>query len=327
MSTNSDSAEVWRVLVVPGLVEGESTSLSNVSLPDPRTGRPQGFMLQGGRLLELNRFKQTHSAWHTGDRLLADGGVFLATAYDPLFMLLPLLDKARDKDEACPAGKYKELNDILYDSTAPDLAALLKEVAEGQALGGGGGGGGAAAQPEAAPAAAADGGVLEPSGSPTKAGSRPRPSLEQSLACVCDVQRVDETAYYRLNDTRVLAWLRVKARHLQSALSAQVAGMEAPHAAAYVLSFLGEYVGEPWAGRLAASLGAETVREAGPGAALQPSNGANTAAPAPRPTPPPPSGGPPEKKQKVDPRAAAKQAALAKQAVGTKKLTSYFTKK
>ncbi len=41
-------------------------------------GRPQGFMLsKSGQLLELNRFKQAHSAWLTGDRLLsgAHGGV------------------------------------------------------------------------------------------------------------------------------------------------------------------------------------------------------------------------------------------------------------
>lgn len=59
------------------------------------------------------------------------------------------------------------------------------------------------------------------------------------------------------------------------------------------------------------------------GATLQPAD-ANTSGNA---RPAPLLAGPPEKKQKAELRVAAKHAALAKQAVGTKKLTSFFTKK
>ncbi|GFR47154.1 hypothetical protein Agub_g8845 [Astrephomene gubernaculifera] len=396
--------ESWRVLVVPGLKAGELSTIRSFMLPDPRTGRSQGFLLSGGRLLEVNRFKQAHSAWLTPERLIADGGMFLATPFDPLFMLLPLLDRARDKDDSCPAGKFKELEELLYDSSMPGLGELLPyarsactpvaAAAAGQQA--------AAAMPkqatapaaaEAEPAAAPlttsndrqpageetaasegqqgqqqqqeqeppssataeqgaaakaaegpPGGEQAAASGPAAAASEQQQaaclqqrqqdpaaavavqtacvSLEQQLACICDVRKVEDTCYYRLNDDRVLAWLRCKFRQLQAALAAQLAGMDAAHAKLYVLGFLGEYVGDPWVSRLAKSLGANEKEASG--TPLQPADG--NALPASRPAPTP-LAGPPEKKQKIDPRVAAKQASLAKQAVGTKKLTSFFTKK
>ncbi|KAG2450443.1 hypothetical protein HYH02_004945 [Chlamydomonas schloesseri] len=361
-----------RVLVVPG--GSTADSLRSFTLPDPRTGRPQGFMLsKSGQLHELNRFKQAHSAWLTGDRLLSDGGMFIATPYDPLFALLPLLDRARDKDETSPLGKYKELDELLYDSNAAagsGLSELLpyartalstspytaagstsaapasgpadsQPVEAGAEVAASEAGGTAAAANAAAATASAQ---LSPGGATPAKGTvagksalsaAERQTLERQLACVCDVRKVDEASYYRLNDQRVLAWLAVKFRRVQAALAGQVAGMGSGHAAAYVLALLGEYVGEPWITRLGAAVGAAAGTGAGCGAAdpeatgntLQPTDPnaqANTA----RATPPVGGGGPPEKKQKVaEARAQAKQAALAKQAVGTKKLTSFFTKK
>ncbi|KXZ56251.1 hypothetical protein GPECTOR_1g219 [Gonium pectorale] len=326
-------------------------------LPILDRARDKGFLLHGGgELLEVNRFKQAYSAWLAGERLLADGGLFLATPYDPLFALLPILDRARDKDEASPAGKFKELDELLYDASAPGLSELLKHARKAAADGGGSGGVASeasapmdASEPGGAPApltaaggasGAAEAGHLqmerpaeEAGGSATALaaprGPAPRrpASLEEQLSCICDVRKVDDMCYYRLNEQRVLAWLLCKVRQLRVALSAQVTGMDEGHATAYVLAFLSEYVGDPWVGMLSKHLGISTSAPASgtTAAALQPAD--SNAQPAPRHTPPPLSGGPPEKKQKVDPRAAAKQAALAKQAVGTKKLTSFFTKK
>lgn len=57
---------------------------------------------------------------------------------------------------------------------------------------------------------------------------------------------------------QVLAWLAVKFRRVQAGLAGHVAGMGSGHAAAYVLTLLGEYVGEPWLSRLAPRVGAST---------------------------------------------------------------------
>ncbi|PNW80521.1 hypothetical protein CHLRE_07g320800v5 [Chlamydomonas reinhardtii] len=327
------------------------------------------MLSKSGQLLEMNRFKQAHSAWLTGDRLLSDGGMFIATPYDPLFALLPLLDRARDKDEASPLGKFKELDELLYDSNAaagsglsellpyartalgtspscaprPASAAAASGSCDSQPAEAGNAPG-ASGTDTAAAAAAAEAAQLSPADATPAKGSAAsaglsvseRQTLEQQLACVCDVRKVDEASYYRLNDQRVLAWLAVKFRRVQAGLAGHVAGMGSGHAAAYVLTLLGEYVGEPWLSRLAPRVGASTSagatgcgeadREA-MGNTLQPTD-PNAQAAAARATPPSGAGGPPEKKQKVaEARAQAKQAALAKQAVGTKKLTSFFTKK
>ncbi|KAG2441003.1 hypothetical protein HXX76_003856 [Chlamydomonas incerta] len=291
--------------------------------------------------------------------------MFIATPYDPLFALLPLLDRARDKDEASPLGKFKELDELLYDSnaaagsglsellpyartalgTSPYSAAGLASAAtaagpadsQPMEVEGAVGASGTAEAAAAADAAAqlSPGGTTPAKGSAASAAlsSSERQTLEQQLACVCDVRRVDEASYYRLNDQRVLAWLAVKFRRVQAALAGHVAGMGSGHAAAYVLALLGEYVGEPWLSRLAAQVGASTSSGCGVadkeamGNPLQPTD-ANAQGGAPRATPPSGASGPPEKKQKVaEARAQAKQAALAKQAVGTKKLTAFFAKK
>ncbi|GLC33174.1 hypothetical protein PLESTB_000362700 [Pleodorina starrii] len=373
MTGNAAEDETWRVVMLPGLERGQASTIKSFTLPDPRTGRPQGFLLVNGSLLEVNRFKQSHSAWLMGDRLLADGGMFLATVYDPLFALLPVLDRARGKDEGCPAGMFKELEELLYDGSMPGLSELLPyargggckgatcttattattaATAAAATAGDTAAGGGQAAAAEAAEAAcdAAPGGSERCAAETQEAaltGAGPAASaaavepgcgaaatlirLDQQLACICDVRKVDDMCYYRLNEDRVLAWLCCKFRRMQAALAPQLAGMDAAHAAAYVLGFLAEYVGDPWVGRVAQRLGVKNEKElaAGGGSAnanggtLQPTDG-NTLGTT---RPGAPLAGPPEKKQKIDPRVASKQAALAKQAVGTKKLTSFFTKK
>lgn len=52
--------------------------------------------------------------------------------------------------------------------------------------------------------------------------------------------------YYRLNDVRVLAWLRVKAEATRRALSVQLTGMDEQSQAAYVVAFLAEYLADNW---------------------------------------------------------------------------------
>ncbi|EFJ47583.1 hypothetical protein VOLCADRAFT_105063 [Volvox carteri f. nagariensis] len=347
MASNSSEDDVWRVILLPGLERGQATTIKSFTLPDPRTARPQGFLLTHGSLLEVNRFKQSHSAWLVGDRLLADGGVFVATAYDPLFVLLPLLDRARDKDEGCPAGKFKEPNELLYDGVTPGLNELLPYVQ----------GSGGTTDPKPAVDAAIAGSSDSKAAVPGSLVSEREPAggdhhhgdakeveeaeelrsiplatltgLDQQLACICDVRRIDDTTYYRLNEDRVLAWLCCKFRRMRAALSAQLMGMDAPHAAAYVLGFLSEYVGDPWVRRVAKQVGiSEELLAGNTTLRLMDPNNMQAATRLAAPPPPPLAGEPPEKKQKTqDLRVAAKQAALAKQAVGTKKLTSFFTKK
>ncbi|GIL75967.1 hypothetical protein Vretimale_5625 [Volvox reticuliferus] len=357
MAVNSVENEHYRIVLIPEIEHCQATTIKSFVLPDPRTGRSQGFLLANGSLMEINRFKQAYSSWLMGDRLLTDGGMFLATVYDPLFVLLPVLDRARDKDENCPLGKFKQLEELLYDESMPGISELLPCARGGgnadgvasAAIDGSGTVNGPSAigsrssfcEPDEAAMATEyrlsehgverDGEEQADQGEGTEAATEPPLAntrqalryLDQQLACICDLRRVDGMTFYRLNEDRVLAWLCCKFRRIQAALAPQLVGMDAPHAAAYVLGFLSEYVNDKWISRVATRLGINEKELAANNAAVKPmeGNAQGTARPG------APLAGPPEKKQKTDPRVAAKQASLAKQAVGTKKMTSFFAKK
>lgn len=58
--------------------------------------------------------------------MCADGGLYVANRVDPLFLLLPVLDKARG------GGRFCDLEHILETAEAPALAAALPPMLQGQ---------------------------------------------------------------------------------------------------------------------------------------------------------------------------------------------------
>jgi hypothetical protein len=91
------------------------------------------------------------------------------------------------------------------------------------------------------------------------------PALEASLPSLCAVQHTGGTAYYRLDDARVLAWLAAKTDAVTAALRGGGAGGGAAFDAlgdaltSYSVEFLGEYVARPWLTRLQERLGCATA--------------------------------------------------------------------
>lgn len=148
------------------------------------------------------------------------------------------------QDEASPLGKFKELDELLYDSNAaagsglsellpyartalgtspscaprPASAAAASGSCDSQPAEAGNAPG-ASGTDTAAAAAAAEAAQLSPADATPAKGSAAsaglsvseRQTLEQQLACVCDVRKVDEASYYRLNDQRVRAGWRAGA--------------------------------------------------------------------------------------------------------------------
>jgi hypothetical protein len=178
------------------------------------------------------------------------------------------------QSEDCPAGRFKALDELLDAAATPSLAPLLAATHSAHDTSPAGQQAAPAddsvrAAPAAEPSVAAgDAAALElgssqrpgtpgPSTSPcSPAPPRPLRELPQQLACLCDVRDVPGSGrYYRLSDARTLAWLELKHGHAAEALSGHTASMDAGSAAAYALALLGEYVGEPWLGRLAKRLG------------------------------------------------------------------------
>jgi ribonuclease H2 subunit B len=49
----------------------------------------------GGHLQEVNWFKERYRSWFLGDSVISDGGLYLSTPVDPLFLALPILEASR----------------------------------------------------------------------------------------------------------------------------------------------------------------------------------------------------------------------------------------
>lgn len=59
------------------------------------SGLPTEYLLLNGHLQEMNWYKERYRAWFVGDYVLGDGGLYLSTPIDPLFLALPLLKASR----------------------------------------------------------------------------------------------------------------------------------------------------------------------------------------------------------------------------------------
>jgi len=91
----ADSGMETRVMVAPTscLKQGQARV---VRLRHPRTREPASFLHNpdSGDLCELLAFGEEHRSWLIGERLVADGRIFLATPVHPLLLVLPYLYQA-----------------------------------------------------------------------------------------------------------------------------------------------------------------------------------------------------------------------------------------
>lgn len=245
----------------------------------PFSGTTAPYLVTSDGISECNAHTPKFSSWFVGDRILGDGALHLATPVDPLFLLLPALEKASEGGSFC------------------DLEHCLECWGAGAA-------GGAAA------AAAAN---------------------HDQLRCLCDAKEAGGQRYYRLNEAKVLAWLKIKVNQAKTALTATAAGfaqMEDSGLTVYAAGLVGEYLSSEWSAKLEGALGLPKEGDAG----------AATSGPA----PPPPYDGyelPDQaKKARFDPKEAARaKAAVAraearaakakKEAAGMRKLSSFFAPK
>ncbi|TPX51623.1 hypothetical protein SeMB42_g00132 [Synchytrium endobioticum] len=105
-----------------------TSKLSLLYLPHPRTGAATAFGLDesGDRvdLLELQRVDSANTrSWLCGNSVIQDGSFFMASPFDPLFLILPTLAKLRNKT-ADSDGVFSSLDDILHDPDFPSLSRL-----------------------------------------------------------------------------------------------------------------------------------------------------------------------------------------------------------
>ncbi|KAJ3148051.1 Ribonuclease H2 subunit B [Geranomyces michiganensis] len=97
-----------------------------LQLPHPRTDQEVYFLLRAQEpcLLEIQKTDANgkHS-WFVNDAVQKDGSLYALSPFDPLLLLLPILQAKRRKTAEC-AGAFLSLDDILYDAARPNLARL-----------------------------------------------------------------------------------------------------------------------------------------------------------------------------------------------------------
>ena len=66
------------------------------------TGQTAQYMHIGNHVQEVNWYKERFRSWFVGDAVIADGGLYLSTPVDPLFLALPILEASRR--QVCPGN-------------------------------------------------------------------------------------------------------------------------------------------------------------------------------------------------------------------------------
>ncbi|ORX89767.1 hypothetical protein K493DRAFT_410247 [Basidiobolus meristosporus CBS 931.73] len=132
-----------------------------IQLEHPKTGKPARYLLQNGKVCEVQKIDSegTHS-WFIDNTVQQDGSLFFFTPVDPLFLLIPILEAARE-EKSGSEGVFRQLDDVLGETSYRHIAEL--------------------------------------------------PGIMEQLKNICDYKVIIDTVQvYRLNNEKVLAWLKRK---------------------------------------------------------------------------------------------------------------------
>ncbi|XP_024005660.1 ribonuclease H2 subunit B isoform X2 [Eutrema salsugineum] len=206
-----EGAEKTRVLIAPGCGGNEPGEL--LTLCHPKSENGTCYLFNNGMLQEIQWFKQSYGSWFLGDYISQDGSLYMATPVDPVFILLPIFDKARMKKGEDP-GKFRQLDEILYVEGYSGYQHLLALA-------------------------------------------------EKCMEIVCQTQEVGSMKFYRLDNSKVLAWLSFKVCCLKKTLpelDKNYAAQDEQQTLVDAVSIVGEYLKtEPWLKLLYDHLGLEFV--------------------------------------------------------------------
>ncbi|GMH10735.1 hypothetical protein Nepgr_012576 [Nepenthes gracilis] len=189
-----------RVLIAPDQGSVGSSPGHLLSLLHPRSGISTVYLFINDSLQELHWFKQSYGSWFLGDYVCEDGSMYMSTPIDPVFIMLPIFEKARFKKGDDP-GKFRQLDEMVFVDGHPGYQQLL-------------------------------------------------PVVEKSMHVVCEVKEVGSVKFFRLDDSKVLAWLCQKVYRLKLTLltlDKNYAAQDEKHTMADAVSILREYLkDDPW---------------------------------------------------------------------------------
>ncbi|KAI9290976.1 hypothetical protein K502DRAFT_368804 [Neoconidiobolus thromboides FSU 785] len=124
MSTRSQATKLKQyergdkklVFVVPKEEGFNSSQLAIYTLPHPKTGNRVKFIINDNKLYEIKCMEhEEHRSWFIGNYVVQDGKLYLVSPFDPLFLLLPILDRVRfeGKTSDNSEGVFKQWEDIV----------------------------------------------------------------------------------------------------------------------------------------------------------------------------------------------------------------------
>jgi len=126
----ADSGMETRVVVAPTtcLSQGQAKV---VQLRHPRTREPASFLHNPdtGTLCELLAFAEEHRSWLIGERLMADGRIFLATPVHPVLLVLPYLYQAErlvPLDQLIEEAEFPATDNVLGGTKGLEVVAESK---------------------------------------------------------------------------------------------------------------------------------------------------------------------------------------------------------
>ncbi|KMZ57312.1 Ribonuclease H2 subunit B [Zostera marina] len=202
METWSDGINKPRLLIAPHTGEEKEGCRKGcmLSLRHPKSGEATSYLLRNGFMQEQQWFKQSYGSWFLGDYVSEDGGLYISTPVDIVFILLPLFDEARMK-KGNDCGMFRELNEICYVDGYPGYQHLV-------------------------------------------------PFAENSMKLLCEMKEVGSSKFFRLDDSKVLAWLCHKIKRLKETfpkLDRNYSTREESDILFDAVSLLGEYLkNDPW---------------------------------------------------------------------------------
>ena len=94
-----------------------------MSLPHPRNGRTTCFLLKADNrdLYEVVSYNEDNRSWFIGNTVVSNGSIFMASKFDPLFLVLPFLRAAK---------KFEPLPQTITHEDFPQLSTFVSTVIE-----------------------------------------------------------------------------------------------------------------------------------------------------------------------------------------------------
>ncbi|KAG4305830.1 hypothetical protein PORY_000740 [Pneumocystis oryctolagi] len=107
-----------KIIIKPRyLSEGEAISEQIITLPHPKTQIPVRYLIQKSQLLQIIKINDSYKkrSWFVNNSIVKDGTLYLATPFDLVFFIIPVLEKACNKEVVTSGslGKYLLMDDIL----------------------------------------------------------------------------------------------------------------------------------------------------------------------------------------------------------------------